>query len=199
MEKINYGDRFGKWTVIGQRDGKLVDCVCSCGNAKKVNVYNLMRGKSTMCVPCAMAAKVTKHGLSKTAEYQIWKAIKARCYNPSHKNFADYGGRGIAICSKWINAPESFIKDMGKRPSKAHSIDRIDHNGDYSPDNCKWATQKEQMQNTRRNIVLEYSGESKTVAEWAEKIGIKESTIYHRIAAGWGCDKALSTPVRVRK
>lgn len=195
---IEQGSRFGSWVVLDpKKSGLRVRCVCDCGTERMVNIYNLRDGKTQSCGCAAnLGQAAITHGLSGTAEYGIWKAMKARCYNPKHKNFADYGGRGIKVCSKWIDSPEVFIADMGERPSSLHSIDRIDCNGDYSPDNCRWATQKAQTRNTRRSVVVEHNGEAKTVAEWADLTGIKDSTLYHRLYLGWSVERTLTTPAR---
>lgn len=125
-----------------------------------------------------------KHGLSKVPEYQIWKAMKARCYNQNHKNYADYGGRGITVCEKWKNDFAAFYTDMGKRPTRAHSIDRIDNDKGYAQGNCRWSSQKEQTSNTRRTVTVQIGGAVKLVSEIEQETGIKSSTLYHRIAAG---------------
>lgn len=198
MAKISFsiGERFGLWTVLALPEDRKVLCVCDCGKKHPVNQYNLYSGKSTMCLSCSMKNKVTKHGLSGTDEYKTWKSMKARCYKPSHKNYAEYGGRGIKVCDEWLNSPEVFISDMGKKPSQLHSIERIDVNGHYCKENCKWASQSDQMNNTRRSLIVTHNGITMTVAEWSRLTGIKDSTIYHRLAAGWSIDKAIDTPAR---
>lgn len=190
-------DKFGLWVVVDARqiDCKVL-CRCVCGTENMVNVYNLASGKTNSCGCAAKPIRARKHGLSKTPEYQIWKAIKARCYGVNHKNYPKYGGRGIRVCDRWRDSFDSFYADMGPRPSNRHSIDRIDTNGDYSPDNCRWATQVEQTRNTRRNALVTYNGETKTVAEWSTIIGMMSSTLYHRIAAGWSAERAIETPTR---
>lgn len=188
-------DRYGSWIVV---DSNIIEkkilCRCECGIEKLVNKYNLITGKSVSC-GCANKGPI-KHGLAKTPEYQIWKAMKARCYGVNHKNYAEYGGRGIKVCDRWRDSFETFYRDMGERPSKRHSIDRVDSNGDYSPDNCRWANQVEQTRNTRRNALLTYNGETKTIAEWADITGILSSTLYHRVYAGWTPEKTIETPAR---
>ncbi len=110
--------------------------------------------------------------------------MKARCYNPKHKNFADYGGRGIKVSDEWKNDFAAFRKDMGERPSRKHSIERNDTNGDYCAGNCRWATQTEQTRNTRRSKTITVDGVTRTVAEWSELTGIPSNRIYHRLYAG---------------
>jgi len=165
-------------------------CKCACGSEKYVNIYNLCTGKSISCGCLSNHREFAKtHGLSSVPEYQAWKSIKARCYNVNHKDYPLYGGRGIIVCASWINSFPRFYHDMGKKPSPKHSIDRVDFNGHYEPSNCRWATQKEQTNNTRRSIRVTFNGVLMTVSQLSEQTGIKESTIYHRISAGWPCDK----------
>lgn len=195
---LSDGDVFGKWVVAcSKRVGVKVACRCECGTDKLVNLYNLIAGKTTSC-GCSIdyGAGVKTHGLSKTPEYHIWKAMKARCYNQQHKNFPDYGGRGVKVCDRWLSSAANFVADMGVRPSPSHSIDRIDCNGMYEPSNCRWATQKEQTRNTRRSSLIEHGGRTMTVAEWADVLGVKESTLHHRLYAGWSEKKTIETPVR---
>lgn len=112
--------------------------------------------------------------------YRIWEHMRARCRNKNHKYFHRYGGRGIIVCSEW-NAFESFLKDMGVPPSEKHSIDRINNNGNYEPNNCRWATSKEQNNNRADNRILKIKGETKTVSQWADYAGISQSTLHTRI------------------
>lgn len=119
--------------------------------------------------------------------YIIWKGIRGRCYCKSNKSYDRYGGRGIKMCARWYNAPDGFINfvnDMGDRPSSKHSIERIDNNGDYSPENCNWATDIEQANNKRDSVKYTYNGETKTITEWGKECGININTIHHRWERG---------------
>jgi hypothetical protein len=116
--------------------------------------------------------------------------MKGRCNSRNHTEFSRYGGRGITVCERW-NSFELFLEDMGKRPSGS-SIDRIDVNGNYCPENCKWSTAKEQARNKRNNVVLTIDGESKTVAEWCENpSAARDKTIYKRVKIGWSAKEAV--------
>lgn len=118
------------------------------------------------------------HGLSKTRENKIWRGIKARCYNPNRPEYPLYGGRGITMCDDWKNDFTAFYRDMGLRPSPDHSIERIDTNGNYEPNNCRWATRVEQQNNMRKNVHVEYKGEVLTLGQLWRKTTVCRATFY---------------------
>lgn len=124
---------------------------------------------------------------------KIYYAMKTRCYNPNHDHYKDYGGRGIKICDEWLNSPWKFYQwALHNGYAKGLSIDRIDHEKGYFPENCRWATQKEQCNNTRKNILLEYKGQTKTLAQWCDVLNLKYSRIYHRLfVGGWTTEQAF--------
>lgn len=130
-----------------------------------------------------------------SAEYQSWKAMKKRCLDRNHRSFADYGGRGITICARWISNFAAFLSDMGARPSRRHTLERRDTNGNYEPGNCRWATKTEQQRNMRNNVRLTFQGLSLCISEWVEKTGIAYQTIRGRLRRGWSIAKTLTTPV----
>lgn len=130
------------------------------------------------------------HGQSRTPMYVLWMGIRNRCENESHIGYPRYGGSGIKVCKRWLNF-SNFIADMGERP-KNKSIDRIDPMGDYSPENCRWATAKEQADNKKNAIFLELDGKRMPVTDWSKEIGICVNTIYHRLRKGWGVERVLS-------
>lgn len=136
--------------------------------------------------------EITKtHGMSKSREYRIWKGIRTRCNNKNSPNYRNYGAIGIKRCKRWDRF-ENFIKDMGFAPSENHSIDRINYNLGYFKKNCRWATHKEQARNRRTAPLIEYNGQIKTPAEWAEIVGIHRKTIMRRIRRGMPTDKVLT-------
>lgn len=140
----------------------------------------------------AMRAANTKHGMSGTSEHNIWMTMRARCSNPKHNRYPLYGGRGIKVCDRWQDFG-NFIKDMGRRPSQKHTIERIDSQGDYEPSNCRWATQKEQQNNRTNNVRYLWDGESLTLSELAERYGKSYHQLYLRInRRGWSLERALT-------
>lgn len=185
---IENGQKFNKWTVIREEDpviysnGKrkrLFLCRCECGKENVVRLDNIKNGRSLCCMNCKNVFRA--HSMSKTEEHNIWMGIQNRCYNSKGKPHKNYGGRGISMCESWKNDFMEFYNDMGPRPSKKHSIDRIDNNGNYCKENCRWATQEEQNSNTRQNFYITHNGETKTLAQWERKTGISKTAIKYRI------------------
>lgn len=124
-------------------------------------------------------------------EYQIWKGIKARCLNPNCKSYPNYGGRGITICKEWAESFDSFIGYTGWRPSKSHTVERIENDRGYEPGNVRWATRLEQGANTRRNTFIEVAGERLTLSEAARRTGVPVSRLCQRLSYGWPLERAL--------
>jgi hypothetical protein len=136
------------------------------------------------------------HGESRgktTREYNTWNGMRARCLTPTSARYADYGGRGITVCQRWM-VYENFLADMGRKPTPDHSLDRIDNDKGYEPGNCRWATRKEQCRNRRSGRLLTLRGETLTVAEWAERSGVDERRVRDRLGDGWDADEAVFTP-----
>lgn len=129
-----------------------------------------------------------------TPEWTAWTAIKRRCLNSNTPEYPNYGGRGISVCQRWLDKFENFYEDIGVRPSKKHSIDRIDVNGNYEPSNCRWATVSEQQNNRRNNVRLEFNGLEMTISEWAKRLRMNNSIIESRLRKGWSIEAALTYP-----
>jgi len=196
------GETYGRLSVISRgenyRGNAQWVCKCDCGSSKRVVALgnDLARGKVKSC-GCWNAERVFSHGQSYNPVYRVWQAMIQRCENEEHPAFANYGGRGIAVCPEW-HSFKSFAADMGLRP-KGYSIDRIDNEGNYQPDNCRWATTKQQLNNTRRNHSVTLFGRTQTVAQWVEELGIKQPTLYARLNTyGWPIERALTEPVKAR-
>lgn len=154
----------------------------------------MVENKSTGSASCFRHWSGKKrHGMSRSPEHRAWEGMKQRCQNPNHKDYPDYGGRGITVCARWLASFENFFADMGLRPSCKHSIDRFPNNdGNYEPGNCRWATWTEQHRNKRSNHVLVFLGESLTISEWSKKLGISAITIQARLRHGWSIEKVLA-------
>ena len=202
------GQKFGRLTVLhrdreSKKRGIRYICQCECGTIKSVFGESLRRGatKSCGCLNSETASrrnretKVT-HGQSYGPEYQAWRSMISRCRNPSHQSYSRYGARGIVVCEEWQSNFQKFFDHVGKRPSPQHSIDRIDNAGNYEPGNVHWATAKEQGRNRSDNRMLEFMGETRSVAEWAERFGLPYRVLYSRIWWGWEIERALVTPIR---
>lgn len=208
------GQKFGRLTALRDvgktKRGRMWRCVCDCGNETDTISTYLKSGHKRSC-GClhADSAKVAglkarTHGYTTvdkkwtSNEYAIWQSMKARCLNKKVASYKNYGGRGVTICERWMKF-ENFIADMGNRPTPKHSLDRIDTNGNYEPNNCRWADQVEQAQ-TRTNVrSITAFGETLTSAMWSRRTGIKAEAIRNRLDAGWTPEDAVSKPVRGMK
>ena len=195
--KIIIGMKFNMLTAIEKLERKYWLFQCDCGIKKKIVDYSVTSGHTKSC-GCLFKKTIKKlketHKLSKTLEYSSWCSIKERCYNKNSKHYCNYGGRGILMSDEWFNSPEQFIKDMGLKPSKEYSIERIDNNGNYCKENCKWATRKEQQNNRRVTIKVYYNNEIKSLIDWCEDLNINYKMVESRIRRGWDYKKALETP-----
>ncbi len=181
--------------IAASRDTKWL-FLCDCGNLFEANGYYVRCGKVKDCPSCA-AERVrmasVKHWLSNTAEFSTWTDIQTRCYNSKTKAFKHYGGRGIVVCKRWLDSFDNFLSDMGNRPSKNHSIERINVNGNYEPSNCKWVTDKEQANNKRSNVLVTLNGITKNVTEWIIDLNLNKNTVNSRIYnLKWPLEKALT-------
>lgn len=217
-KNIVIGNKYGRWTVLGVGESRFYSdktkktsiehrmwlCLCECGTERVVSEMSLKSGKSVSC-GCynreRSSLKHTKHGEVvgdiKSVEYSVWSQLKARCNNPKNSRFAMYGGRGISVCERW-NEFGNFLEDMGRRPGKSYSLDRIDNNKGYSPDNCKWSTPHEQMTNRTITRFVSMNGEKVPLATLAKQHNIPANTLRFRILKGWDIDEALNKPVRYK-
>ena len=206
------GQRVGRLTVLdrdclGMRGGHARwICRCDCGNMVSVLGESLRIGETKSCGCFKKEVTSTrsrvdnaKHRETGTRMHKIWVAMKQRCYNEKDIHYNDYGKRGISVCEEWLDNYEAF-RDWSLKngyDSKL-SIDRINVNGDYSPENCRWATSKEQQNNKRNNRRLTYNGETHTIAEWVRITGISRSSICYRLESGWPIEKVLTVEMRKR-
>ncbi len=191
----------------GPKGHRRFRCRCDCGRlyistASRLNPLAKQHAKSCGCQTFAiMSATFRIHGHTrpKTPEYLAWRHMKHRCDNPADKGFADYGGRGIRVCRRWHQSFPTFLADMGLRPSPLHQLDRINNDGHYTPNNCRWATKQEQMNNTRRNRRLTWQGRTQTMIQWAREQRMPWPALQRRLNAGWSVEKALTHPLRADK
>jgi len=194
------GLRYGRLTIIDWVDEKPhlhVLCSCDCGNEKVIRITGLRNGNTVSC-GCFNLERTTevntRHGKSHESIHNIWKGMNSRCNTPTCSTYKHYGARGIKICERWKSF-ENFYADMGDRPA-GMTLERIDNSGNYEPSNCKWATHKEQMRNRRFNNVITYNGQTKCMSAWADELGIKIGTLWHRIEiAGWSIFRAFNEKV----
>ena len=195
------GKRFG-FLVCLEKDESVgrvhYFCRCDCGRVKSIMQSHLCRGVVTSC-GCKMTKGTPVHGLTNSVEWKTWSGIKRRCYNSNEKSYNRYGGRGIKVCDRWKNSFENFYKDMGPRPSTAHQIDRIDNDGPYSPDNCRWTSRLKQANNKSNNRLISFESKTLTLAQWSRETGINAETISTRLKSGWPVKKALTFPVRKKR
>lgn len=198
------GKEFGRWKVLhyaGSVQGKTMwRCKCACGTERDVYAATLKSGASQSC-GCYKAdvqrSRHTTHGMSRDHVSSQWIAMKQRCYNPRSTAYKHYGGRGIAVCARWRDSLEAFATDIGVPPGPGWSIDRIDNNGDYCPENFRWATHITQGNNRRNNTFITVHGITDTVANMARRYGIHPSTLHSRVFnLRWTPEKAVSIPAR---
>lgn len=184
------GQKFGRLKVIresGRNKFKQIEwlCLCDCGKEVSVVVARLNSGHTQSC-GCLLVERSaearTKHGCRHTAEYHTWLDMKQRCSNPKNSGFPNYGGRGIKVCDRWKNSFENFLSDVGERPSPNHSLDRYpDMNGDYEPNNFRWATIDQQQNNVRKNVWIEFGGVKMTRSNWAKCLKIADSSLKNHL------------------
>ena len=209
------GQKFNMLTaikIVGKRQkANLWLCLCECGQETHAIVSQLTRGDRTSCGckrkhsrgPRPDLSQRNKdratHSMTGNYTYSSWKAMKARCFDKKDKDYPRWGGRGITVCDEWRNSFVEFYKDMGERP-KSHSIDRINNDGNYEPGNCRWAIQKTQSNNTRKNYYIEYMGRTQTAKQWAEELNkVEYKTILYRLRTGWDTHAALTTPSTIKR
>lgn len=205
------GEKFGRLTAIEHIKGCRGNppkwkCICECGNITYVETNKLKSGHTTSCgcklqeVKDSIANLNKTHGQSNTRLYQTWQNMRERCYSTKNKVYDYYGGRGIGVCDDWRYNFSSFYEwAMQNGYNDKLTIDRIDVNKGYSPDNCQWVTMKQQCRNKRNNLYLDYNGESISMAELAERTGMNYSTLQDRIRRGFNLEKSLSKTNYARK
>lgn len=197
------GERYERLLVTSRADNNksgraMWNCLCDCGKTKAIIGVTLRNGrsKSCGCIRSEMnTERLTIHGMAQSPEYSVWVAMIQRCTNPNNKEFENYGDRGISVCERWVNSFSNFIKDMGERPTHRHSIERVDNNTGYSPENCAWATMTEQSKNKRTTIFCTINGVKKPLVDWAREYCIDPGLIRDRKRRGWSDEQAVFNPL----
>lgn len=201
------GKSFGRLKVIQYhgyiKEKSYWECKCECGKTTIVQMILLRKGrtKSCGCLSVELTVKRNKiHGETVgkkfTKEYLCWLSIRNRCLRKYSNSYPNYGGRGITMYTPWINSYKTFLNDVGRAPTKKHSIDRIDNNGNYEPGNIRWATRIEQANNKRCSLKIMYKNELRSIRELSDASGFPYGLIFTRISSGWDVSKAITVPVR---
>lgn len=199
VSQDSVGMVFGRLTVVREFMGpngtkaraRHWECQCICGRITTVITNNLKQRGTGSC-GCTTIEANTTHGMTNTPEYEIWIQMKGRIQNPNHTSYKNYGARGISLDPRWLDFG-AFIKDVGMRPSPKHSIERINNEGNYEPDNVRWATRAEQNRNKRSNRNITYNGKTQCMADWAKEMGISPRALSRRLRE-WPLDIAIGTP-----
>jgi hypothetical protein len=196
------GQRFGRLTVIkkhGINKHRQVQwlCQCDCGNLC-TPLGMCLRKNNTRSCGCLAKKSIAlvnyKHGMAKTPIYRIWRSMMQRCYDINSHSYKNYGGRGIFVCKSWHDF-EKFYEDMRDRP-KGKSLERLNNNVLYAPENVIWANNIQQANNRRSNVILEYQGRKQTMQQWSDEVGLKIQTVWARLKRGWTVERALTEKVK---
>lgn len=198
------GNRYGKIVVLERAENRgkktMWKCICDCGNYTITGASELRSGTTKSCGCLKFESRNSTHGLRKTRLYGIWCKMKDRCLREKNPAYKWYGGRGITICKEWLDDFTNFYNwSMQNFYDDNLSIDRIDVNGNYEPDNCRWIPLEEQALNTRNTKFLTYKGETKTVSEWCEITGIKKTTMLNRIRLGFTPEECIELPIHIKR
>ena len=197
-KKEMIGKNFGTLLVIKEVEERnkhgyiMYEVMCKCGKIKNVLGSSLRSGASRSCNKCHTLTG--SHGMWKSREFRIWISMKSRCSNPNDPNYKNYGARGIKVCDEWVNNFKQFFLDMGN--SNGLSIDRINVNGIYEKDNCRWTDMKTQSRNKRNNNTFIINGIVKCASEICEELNMPTSTFHNRLKRGWTIEKIITTPIR---
>ena len=200
------GERFGRLTVLRLvetpadyrgNDTRFVECICDCGTLKNLSLAAI-KGATTSC-GCAhhemLVKRNTSHGMTKSKMYGVWASMINRCHNKRVKCYPNYGGRGVSVCDRWKQSFESFYQDVGDAP-EGKSLDRVDNDGPYSPENVRWATQQQQAENSRKAVKVGAFGKTQSPRKWSEEFGVPASVIRGRLKTGWSPEDAVSKKPR---
>lgn len=196
------GTVFGRLTVVGREhptSRRFMLCKCQCGKFKTFRRWQLENGKAKSCRCLSVElskARFTTHGMSRSHEYEVWSSLKKRCLNPDHKQYADYGGRGIKVCKRWQgkNGFANFFADMGSCPNGLE-VDRKNNDGHYEPGNCHWTTDKDNSRNKRNNRNVTCDGVTQCISAWSEELGVDRRVLRMRMARMGDCEAIRRTRI----
>ncbi len=200
--------RFGKLVAVKSyydKDKKVTlwECKCDCGNTCYVRANRLVHGRTKSCGCLRKDSNLknkTTHGMAHTRIYNAWHSMKARCYNPTNHNYHRYGGRGISVCDEWKDSFESFYEwATSNGYSDDLTLDRVDNNGNYCPDNCRWVTTKVQNNNREVSINITYNGKTQNLSQWCKELNLPYMRIYQRLVTyGFSFEEAITEPTHLR-
>lgn len=172
--------------------------ICDCGEYFVGGIIKVKSGNTKSC-GCLLNKRWSIHGKAGTPVYHVWQNMKSRCYDPNSIAYKNYGGRGIIVCKRWLASFVNFYKDMGDRPSPKHSLERINNNGNYTPKNCKWATQREQIMNRSVTVKVKYNGADTPISAIAETVGMPYLRLKDRIHRGYTIEEAINLPLNAKR
>ena len=204
MIQYNKGDKFGELTFIeedfhekevtGYQTYRKAVMLCFCGRKFITRITGLLNGNCKSC-GCLQKHKLRiqsmRHNMSSSPEYTSWEAMKERCSNPNKKQYKDYGGRGIKVCDEWLDF-RNFYKDMGNKPDKKYSIERINNDGNYESSNCRWASKYDQERNKTTNVWFNYKGRDMIITDISRETGVHSQTIRARTSTGMTIEEAVN-------
>jgi hypothetical protein len=199
------GQRFGRLIVVsksefrGKNRNSFWNCVCDCGNTKTIELQSLKSGKTKSC-GCLhnelQANRKKKHGLCNHRLYGIWTGMKQRCTNPKRNGYKHYGGKGITVCQEWFDFPAFYLWATANGYTEKLTLDRINPDGNYCPENCQWIPEADQNRNKTNNRLITAQGKTMLLCDWAKILGIRASVILNRIQSGWTETEAVTTPLQ---
>lgn len=198
---VKIGERFGRLVIVAEAEPernkaghsrRRVVARCDCGTEKIIRNPPALRMGGWLSCGChqkdTVRSRSYKHGMTvgykPTAMYTTWQGMLDRCYNPNSEHYHRYGGRGISVCERWYNDAKAFAEDMGDKPTRFHSIDRIDQDGNYCPENCRWADKRQQARNRSTNIIVEHDGRDWVLIDLCEKLGVSYALVCSRKKRG---------------
>lgn len=196
------GQTFNRLTVLGYVGSSKWECQCSCGMTTIVETGNLKSGHTKSCgcfVRDMLVERNTTHGMAHSPTYGTWLSMVHRCHHPNSLNYSYYGERGISVCDEWRNSPEAFHNYVTKLPDygkEGYTLDRINNDGNYEPDNVRWASQDTQVKNTRHTRLITYDDRTQCIVDWARELHMHPNTLRTRLNWGWDVETAFFAPIQ---